>query len=65
VKRVLLVVAAALALAGCSDRFNPPPLPDLGKIHYEFAVEVPPYTGDLGAAADLAGEPPADMALRD
>ena len=63
-KRVLLVVAAALALGGCGDMFSPPPLPDLSKSPYDFAVEVPPYTGDAGLR-DLGGEPPADMALRD
>lgn len=63
-KRVLLVAAAALAPAGCSDTFRPPPLPDLYKAPYDFAVEVPPYTGDAGVP-DLADKPPADMATRD
>jgi hypothetical protein len=55
VKQVLLVVAAALALAGCSDSFQPPELPDLSKDPYDFAVKVPPYV-DLGA-----GDGPRDM----
>ena len=53
-KRVLLVVAAAGLLAACSDMFSPPELPDLHKDPYDFAVEVPPYTGD-GGVRDMAG----------
>jgi hypothetical protein len=54
VKRVLLVVAAAAGLAACSDMFSPPELPDLHKDPYDFAVDVPPYTGD-GGVRDMAG----------
>jgi hypothetical protein len=54
VKRVLLVAAAALLLAACSDMFSPPELPDLYKDPYDFAVVVPPYRGD-GGVADMAG----------
>ncbi|HEY2745498.1 MAG TPA: hypothetical protein VGL86_12770 [Polyangia bacterium] len=56
-KRFFLVAAAALAvtsLAACSDMFSPPELPDLYKNPYDFAVDVPPYTGD-GGVRDMAG----------
>jgi hypothetical protein len=54
VKRVLLVAAAAVSLAACSDMFSPPELPDLHKDPYDFAVVIPPFTGD-GGAVDMAG----------
>ena len=53
-KRVLLVAVAAVGLAACSDMFSPPELPDLYKDPYDFAVEVPPFTGD-GGVRDMAG----------
>ena len=53
-KRALLVAAAALLLAACSDMFSPPELPDLYKDPYDFAVVVPPYRGD-GGVEDMAG----------
>ncbi len=53
--RILFVVAAGLALAGCGDMFSPPPLPDLHKEPYDFAVVVPPYR-DGGVADDLKGD---------
>jgi len=34
--------------------FSPPELPDLHKDPYDFAVDVPPYTGD-GGVRDMAG----------
>jgi hypothetical protein len=55
VKRLLLVAAAAVGLAACSDMFSPPELPDLKKDPYDFAVVVPPYTGD-GGVEDMAGD---------
>ena len=61
-KRVLLVAAAALMLAACSDMFSPPELPDLHKDPYDFAVVVPPYKGD-GGVVDMAGAPPHDLAM--
>jgi hypothetical protein len=51
---------AALALAGCGDMFMPPPLPDLYKDPYDFAVVVPPYTGP---GSDMVKVEPHDMAL--
>jgi len=54
VKRLFLVAVAALALGACSDMFSPPELPDLHKDPYDFAVDVPPYTGD-GGVRDMAG----------
>jgi hypothetical protein len=54
------LIVAGLALAGCSDMFAPPPLPDLSKEPYDFAVAVPPYTGP---GADLAKSGPKDMAV--
>ena len=33
--------------------FSPPELPDLYKDPYDFAVQVPPYTGD-GGVRDMA-----------
>lgn len=65
-KRLLLVAAAAVGLGACSDMFSPPPLPDLAKEPYDFAVVVPPFRGDMGAGegADLRGEP-ADLATTD
>jgi hypothetical protein len=63
VTRVCFVVGlalwAALAVVGCSERFMAPPLPDLHKDPYDFAVEVPPYTGP---GADMAKAQPHDMA---
>ena len=65
-KRLLLVAVAALGMSlgvgACSDMFSPPELPDLKKDPYDFAVVVPPYTGD-GGVRDLAGNPePHDLA---
>ncbi len=54
-KHLLLVAAAGLALAGCGDMFSPPPLPDLHKEPYDFAVVVPPYR-DGGVNEDLKGD---------
>jgi hypothetical protein len=54
-----LGLLAALAVASCSEQFMAPPLPDLHKVPYDFAVEVPPYTGP---GADMAKLPPHDMA---
>jgi hypothetical protein len=63
VKRVLLVAAAALLLAACSDMFSPPELPDLYKDPYDFAVVIPPYRGD-GGVEDMAGNTtPHDLAM--
>ena len=42
--------------------FSPPELPDLHKDPYDFAVVIPPYTGD-GGVRDLAGEGDHDLAL--
>jgi hypothetical protein len=64
VKRALVVVALALSWAACSDTFSPPPLPDLKKDPYDFAVVVPPFKADM-AAADLSGEPPHDLSSID
>ncbi len=57
--RAFLIAAFAVivsivggALAGCSDMFSPPQLPDLGKTPYDFGVAVPPYTG---GSHDMAG----------
>ena len=47
-------------MGACSDMFSPPQLPDLRKDPYDFAVVVPPYTGDGGA--DMAS---SDMAHSD
>jgi hypothetical protein len=45
--------------------FRPPELPDLSKQPYDFAVEIPPYTGD-GGVRDLAGQPtPHDLSATD
>jgi hypothetical protein len=60
VKRVLLVAAAALGLAACSDMFSPPELPDLYKDPYDFAVVIPPYKGD-GGIRDMAGTGDHDL----
>ena len=62
------LVAAALCAGSCSDSFNPPPLPDLYKDPYDFAVEVPPYTGpgaDGGHLEphDLSANAPRDLAM--
>jgi hypothetical protein len=58
VKRVLLVAVVAMgigaSLSACSDMFSPPELPDLFKDPYDFAVVIPPYTGD-GGVRDMAG----------
>jgi hypothetical protein len=62
VKRVLLVVAATVLLAACSDMFSPPELPDLYKDPYDFAVVIPPYKGD-GGVEDMAGTTPHDLSL--
>jgi hypothetical protein len=68
VTRFFLAVAVALMLGSCSDRFGAPPLPDLHKDPYDFAVDVPPYTGptaDLSATVprDLAHDEPRDFAM--
>jgi hypothetical protein len=61
------LVAAALILGSCSDSFTPPPLPDLYKDPYDFAVAVPPYTGPGadggGGSHDLSANAPRDMAM--
>jgi hypothetical protein len=61
------LVAAALFAGSCSDSFNPPPPPDLYKDPYDFAVEVPPYTGpgaDGGhEPRDLSANAPRDLAM--
>jgi hypothetical protein len=59
VKRALLLVALGVALAGCHDRFAPPPPPDLAKHPYDFAVYIPPY--------DMTGldMTPSDMTIID
>lgn len=58
-------VLAALLGAGCSDTFSPPPLPDLKKDPYDFAVVVPPFVPpDLGPR-DMTGETPHDLASTD
>jgi hypothetical protein len=62
------LVAAALFAAGCTDSFVAPRLPDLYKDPYDFAVEVPPYTGpgaDLSPVErpDLSANEPRDLAL--
>jgi hypothetical protein len=63
VKRVLLVAAAAVLLAACSDMFSPPELPDLYKDPYDFAVVIPPYRGD-GGVRDMAGNTtPDDLSM--
>jgi hypothetical protein len=64
----LFLVAAALLLGSCSDSFTAPPLPDLYKDPYDFAVEVPPYTGPgadggSGLPHDLSANAPRDMAV--
>lgn len=65
-KRLLLVAVGAMAmgisLASCSDMFSPPELPDLHKDPYDFAVVIPPYTGD-GGVRDLAGQVDHDLAM--
>ena len=62
-KRVLLVAAAAVLLAACSDMFSPPELPDLYKDPYDFAVVIPPYRGD-GGVRDMAGNTtPDDLSM--
>ena len=43
----LVWLVFAVLGAGCSDSFNPTPLPDLGKKPYDFAVAVPPYPYDM------------------
>jgi hypothetical protein len=54
------LVAFALVVTGCSDSFNPPGLPDLKKVPYDFGVIVPPFgNGDMHAT--VAG----DMAVTD
>jgi hypothetical protein len=45
-----ITVAVAFALAGCSDSFNPPPLPDLKKTPYDFSFAYPPFTSDMHIA---------------
>jgi hypothetical protein len=66
VKRAFVVVALALVWAGCSDTFSPPPLPDLKKDPYDFAVVVPPFNpGDMGSGDEMTGEPPHDLASND
>jgi hypothetical protein len=62
VKRLLLVAAAAVALAACSDMFSPPELPDLHKDPYDFAVVVPPYKGD-GGVEDMTGSVEHDLSM--
>jgi hypothetical protein len=54
VRRLFLIAAVLstlgalpLVLAGCSDSFNPPGLPDLKKTPYDFSVVVPPYMTDM------------------
>ena len=42
--------------------FSPPELPDLRKDPYDFAVAIPPYTGD-GGVRDLAGTDVHDLAM--
>ena len=61
-KRVLLVVAAAVGLAACSDMFSPPELPDLFKDPYDFSVVVPPFKGD-GGMQDMTGTTPHDLSM--
>ena len=57
-KHLLAVAALAVglgcSLAACSDMFSPPELPDLYKDPYDFAVVIPPYSGD-GGVRDMAG----------
>lgn len=63
-KRFVVVAVAAVLLAACSDMFSPPELPDLHKDPYDFAVDVPPYTGDGGLPVeDMAGSPPHDLSM--
>lgn len=65
-KRVLLVAATAVLLAACSDMFSPPELPDLHKDPYDFAVVIPPYTGDGGVdmgSTDMAGGDVHDLSM--
>ncbi|MGZ3438619.1 MAG: hypothetical protein ACXVDD_03860 [Polyangia bacterium] len=61
-KRALLVAAAAVLLAACSDMFSPPQLPDLKKDPYDFAVVIPPYRGD-GGVEDMAGGTDHDLSM--
>jgi hypothetical protein len=44
---LIITVAVGCALAGCSDSFNPPPLPDLKKTPYDFSTNYPPFTDDM------------------
>ena len=62
-KRVLLVAAAAVGLAACSDMFSPPELPDLHKDPYDLAVVSPPYTGDGGVPDMTNGGDVHDLAM--
>jgi hypothetical protein len=64
VKRAVVVVALALGWAACSDTFSPPPLPDLKKDPYDFAVVVPPFKGDM-ATVDLSGDTGHDLSAND
>jgi hypothetical protein len=49
VSRLFLIAAVSfgMLLAGCSDSFNPPPLPDLKKTPYDFSTVFPPFTDDM------------------
>jgi hypothetical protein len=50
------LTVAVVALAAC-ESFEAPTLPDLYKAPYDFAVELPPYTGpgaDFSVERDLA-----------
>jgi hypothetical protein len=47
-----LLAAAVVALVAC-ESFEAPRLPDLYKSPYDFAVELPPYTGP---GADMTPE---------
>ncbi len=61
-KRILIVLAAGLALAGCGDLFTPAPLPDLHQEPYDFAIVVPPYR-DGGAVSDDMKPDVHDLAM--
>jgi hypothetical protein len=60
---VIIALAVIGGLAGCSDMFSPPQLPDLGKTPYDFGVLIPPYTG---GTRDMAiSVEPHDLASTD